>query len=805
MNKKLLSKLVQLNNKKTDEYLVGLSENIKNEVIKSRDNEDIYSDLQSLGEFVYKTPNQALDVIRTVIKDKKSNKAKMLQGIVVGKRYNDLVLECIDLLNKLRYIRTKEVLIILMPLCLNENGTVKNEAIRTVERLAKYEFHALNKIGYTAQRITLDTILKLNKADKIKYLEPIKIIAKELFSPDFDGTEMKDYKTIVFKRGALQATPFLKKIRRETIDLIFSLSDSVENIKERISLFETLSYASYTTSYAVSNEGFEEIIIDDLKYLVKKYQKIIFNQSKGIIVDIPLVQEIEKQLVWFKKRYKDKITEATKLLDEIRKDDFYDLYRILVGYQYELKEDENWQEAEEKINKKIELEFSKVRKNNIKQWIRKLNDIAGYKDVVESGKFQNFWHFLFRIAKERPKLAGIILDDSLKNKKPIKDFIGQFLFGFREGGSLKLWDKYTGEIIKNQDINGLSGVLISISEVDLKSIRKKDIDLVSKIIKTENPFIFLTKISEDSLLNLKHSLVRTVVSLYAKDKKKAEGLIALLITKEKDKRILPVYVRGLSFPMHKGIIDFSGWDKNNRKALLDALVVLRRLDYDEQILMSGIAKADFPSAIDVLIGRIKKRVEIGEKEKKWISSTDYDAAPHTFHNELREAIINHKEEFIKIFESWTKGMTKKSSIYNIELAQLLQAMGESILNEVILRIIKKGGKNNLNKAIGLMWGINSPNFEICFEIIKRTDDKDIRNHLGGIMFNTGVVSGEYGIAKAYENKAKEIEEYKSRGTKKEIKRIKKFQVKIVKDLRLNAEKERQRADEEKKIMESGFE
>jgi hypothetical protein len=220
--------------------------------------------------------------------------------------------------------------------------------------------------------------------------------------------------------------------------------------------------------------------------------------------------------------------------------------------------------------------------------------------------------------------------------------------------------------------------------------------------------------------------------------------------------------------------------------------------------MSGIAKIDFPSTMNVFIKRIKKREERGKREKKWISSKDYDAIPHLFHNELRETIVEHKKELMKIVEGWVKQMTAKTSTYNRELAQLIQAIGTPVLNEIILNVIKKADKNNLKKAIDLMWGINSPNFEICFEIIKRTEDNDIKKRLGGIMYNTGVVSGEYGIAEAYENKIRAIEEYKPKGTKKETERVKNFQAEMIKDLKESAAKERQRADEEKKIMESEF-
>ena len=218
--------------------------------------------------------------------------------------------------------------------------------------------------------------------------------------------------------------------------------------------------------------------------------------------------------------------------------------------------------------------------------------------------------------------------------------------------------------------------------------------------------------------------------------------------------------------------------------------------------MLTVAKKYFSSAMEVFIKRIKKRSEM--ETEKWLLSSRYDAIPYHFNNDLKEYIGSH-EQYPKIVEDWIKKMTLKSSTYNIELAQFLQRIDGTAFKDILSQVIKKGGSDNLNKAVSLLWGIDSPDINICLEIIKKTDNREILNRIRGMMFNTGMVSGEYGIAEAHERKAKEIKEYTTEGTKKEKERIEKFKKEIVRDLEKSAKKERQRAEEDIKLRKLEFE
>jgi hypothetical protein len=69
------------------------------------------------------------------------------------------------------------------------------------------------------------------------------------------------------------------------------------------------------------------------------------------------------------------------------------------------------------------------------------------------------------------------------------------------------------------------------------------------------------------------------------------------------------------------------------------------------------------------------------------------------------------------------------------------------------------------------------------------------------MCATGVVSGEYGIANAFENKAKELEKYKDDPSD----RVRQFVARMIQSFKEDAVRERLRADEEKQLRRIEFE
>lgn len=785
-------------------------------VSRADSNNKVYQQLELLekytAKFGHKIPKgmNIIQLMTEVIKKSKNRKIeneKTVFGNIPGKAYSDIVVKCLEILDHVRYAEIPHIFNLLVKLSHEPDEKIKNKVREVLERLVKYNLYVLQQkgIGYVIQRRILDTILEWSQQEKIKNIEAIKTIARELLQPSFEGT-MSDWNKLTISFGPLQPTPYLRKIRRDAINLLIDLYNQIRDLKAKISLLEILDQASYLPTRGKYGKKVVIMITDDVKYLVDAYGRMVFDKQNRIIADAPIVQEIERQLIWFNKNHKDKISEITRLLDRIEKDEFYDLYRTLVGDTLRLNrtEKESWQEAEEERNKKIDLELKKINKLNIKKWIEKLNSIAQYKDVVDEWKFQVFQDFLTRIAQEKSDLAETILDDTLKNNRPLTSFMGAFLFGFRQGNDLRKWDKYVEKAIVRKDINLVRDVSNSFFYCsDLRSIRKKDIELLSQIIRKEKPFGFLRKAKKNGLLNLNFSLVRILVKIYKSHKKRMETLIRTLIERDKNNKYLYIYVDQLGFPTHRKEIDLSEWSSENIGLILDKLVELGNLNDQAQLLLLAIAENDFPSAMEVFIRRIRRRDKMIQKE--WLSSSRYDAIPYHFNNELRVYLSNH-HQYPRIVKKWMKEMTpSRSSTYNIELAQFLQGIDGSVFRDILLDIIRKGDSRNLDKAVALLWGIVSPDFDICFEIIKRTDDAKIWDNVGGLMRNTGTVSGEYGIVEAYERKIESIKKYQSKGTKRKKDRVERFKEKMIKDLNKLAKVERQRVNKEIKLRELEFE
>ena len=105
------------------------------------------------------------------------------------------------------------------------------------------------------------------------------------------------------------------------------------------------------------------------------------------------------------------------------------------------------------------------------------------------------------------------------------------------------------------------------------------------------------------------------------------------------------------------------------------------------------------------------------------------------------------------------------------------------------------------KAARIIHSMDGSDIYLCIEIIRRTDNKKIINQVDSNIYTTGVVLGEGGIAQAYENKAKELEKYKT----DENERVKKFAERMIGSLLDSAKRERQHTDEEKQLRKIEFE
>lgn len=805
--KQILSRLMGLDNPKADKLLIKFAQDIFVDIKKSKDNESILEALDLINEFVYKAPKETIKIVNYIFEKKPTpptiHKSKF--GEFDGKSHKDLVLKGIELLDHIRYIVPDEVLKLVARLSLDEDSAIKGKALEVVKKFSQYDYNVLtkSKLGYSVQRKALDFILKWSRKEQLLHIDFAEIVLREILSPSFEGTtsglnDQSQY-TITMHSGVVSPTDFLKKMRREAIDLTYELYKASDDPKLKLKLIGVFDEASRTPGNVLYGDDVTQMIVDDLKYIAGIYRKIIFGEGAKMTDDLGVVAMIEERLYWINRSEKRKVEESEKLRGDILHDELYHLFRLLVGDPVTYQEQEGWDTAEKTRNEEIDEVVKSIKKDKLDEWFGKLNKIAGQHILVEEWKFNPFKGFLRKLSEKKPQIANEILEKAFDENSPIKHFTSSFLDGFRTGTHFEIWDKYISQIIKSEDTALVTAIAFSLNlppESDLKKlVRERDINILGKITRKTGEFDFLKK-TDDRVLQ--YALFNTLSRNFIRSPKKIEPLLVEEI--KSHPKYLNIFFSELSMVMHRKWIEIKKLSKKTIEFLKEKMIELPDVDWHVQGLLLEIGERDeLEPVLDVFMARIQKDAKKKKKEGRRLGSERYEVIPYHFNPGLSKFIVEHPD-YIKIAGEWITKMTTDWSIYNWHVSHLFQRLGKGF-DEILSALIQKGDEDSLLKAARVMHSIDGTNFELCVDIVRKTDNKRILSQIDSNMYTTGVVSGEYGLAEAYESKAKMLEKYKT----DENERVKKFADRMIGSFLNSAKRERQRADEEKQLRKIEFE
>ena len=805
--KQILSRLMGLDNPKADKLLVKFARDIFVDIKKSKDNESIFEALDLLNEFVYKAPKETIKIVNYIFEKKPTpltiHKSKF--GEFKGKSHNDLILKGIELLDHIRYIVPDEVLKLAEQLSLDEDPAIKGRALEVVKKFSQYDYNVLtkSKLGYSVQRKALDFVLAWPRKKQLQRIEFVETVLRELLNPSFEGTtsglnDQAQY-TITMHSGVVSPTDFLKKMRLEAIDLTHELYKDSEDPKLKLKLIGIFDEASRTPGNVLYGDDVAQMIVDDLKYIAGIYRKITFGGGTKMADDLGIIALIEERLYWINKSEKRKVEESEKLRSDILRDELYHLFRLLAGDPVTYQEQEGWDTAEKTRNEEIDEVIKSIKKDKLDEWFGKLNKIAGQHILVEEWKFNPFKGFLRKLSEKKPQIADEILEKAFNENSPIKHFTSSFLDGFRTEPHFEIWDKYISQIIKTKDAILVTAIAFSLNlppESDLKKlVRDKDINILEKIMKKIGEFAFLKK-ADDRVLQ--YALFNTLARNFDRSPKKIELLLMEEI--KSHPKYLNIFFSELPMATHRKWIDIKKLGKKTIEFLKERMIELTDVDWHVQGLLLEIGERDgLEPVLDVFMARIQKDAKKKEKDDRRLGDERYEAIPYHFNPGLSKFIVDHSD-YIKIAGEWISKMTTDWSIYNWHVSHLFQRLGKGF-DEMLSALIQKGNDDSLLKAARAMHSIDGTNFELCIDIVRKTDNKRILSQIDSNMYTTGVVSGEYGLAEAYEGEAKMLEKYKT----DENERVKKFADRMIGSFLDSAKRERQRADEEKQLRKIEFE
>jgi len=807
IDKNLISTYLALNNKKADEYLAKIASGIFKEIERIDDNNQIAELLDALAEFVYKVPNQTIAIVEYVVSHPLDPKViKSPFGEYKGKNYTEVIVKAVEIIDRIRYIHPDGVLPLLARLTLSDKKEISTKTQEVLKHFVKYDFNVLtkSKIGYGAQRKALDFVLAWTQEEQLRHVDFVETVLKELLSSSVEGTtsglnDNADY-TLTMHFGVVDPSNFLKKIRREVIDLTYELYKAAEDSKLKLKLVSIFDETSRTPSNVLYGDDVVQMIVNDLKYLASIYRRIIFGEKGKMTEHLGIVATIEERLYWINKSEKRRIEELEELRRDILQDELYKLFRLLVGDPITYREEEGWDEAESKRSKAIDARIEEINDSNLVEWINTLNKITEQIGLVAEWQFSPFRMFLRKLAIRKPDIASTILNDALDNNKPIKNLATNILDGFRDAGRLDLWDAVVEKIVEKQESNLVSAIIYSLNisreEVDLsKEIREQDLVLLEDIVRQTGRFVFLANQKENNLV-LQYAIINTLTRNFKRDPARIETLILEMIRKNQGRK--DFLIKELEFGIVRGEVDYSEFSRDGINLLKSSLVELDNLDWDAQGLLLNLGKKDVRIIFDVFWNRIEKDAKKRGGRKVFDELGRYQAIPYHFNDDLKKYLSTHPQ-FQVLIEEWLDKVTLTWSPYNWNISHFLKEMGNSLM--VILKsMIERGDENSLTKAVQLMDRFEGGDIELGIEVIRRTKNKKNINHIEGMLFSTGIVSGEDGIARAYEAKAEILKKYLN----DEKGQVKKFAERMIKNLKDSAKRERQRNEEEKQLRKIEF-
>ncbi|MCD4653406.1 DUF4365 domain-containing protein [bacterium] len=739
-----------------------------------KSNDDISVNLNLLEEYAYLVSDIALEITKTIIttekpKEKKKYEDKFL-GEFTGMSHRDLIIRCLEILEKLRYVSPKLVIDQLLILSDFVDSRIDIKARDVLKKFAEYNLAVLKQVGYTPQLFLLNEIEKWDQKKQSAYFDIIIEMSSKLLETSLIGQSMKDHETIVLHTGALPVNKDIRNIRKRTLEFLFGLYKSSLDLERRRIVLRTIQGATRTPHMGSYGDDIVKLIRDDTNRIIDFYLSIIPTAQLEIIKDI------EEQINWFTRSDKRRFPKIHQIRSLIASNSEYEIFRVFFGNDFKFSASMDWEKAEKERKEKIQELLDSINEDSFAEWSDKIfKVVANYDKIENKGEFYYLDHFLFELGKQKPDFAIQFMNSE---KPELEPFLIRLLSGLWLGGQEK-----SARIFIEKWVNNPKRLHICASIFDV--VNEIDLYMATKII-----CLSAQRKDEWSLLCITRSIIRNMT-----DNSSADELIKLFVKTIGKLTQIGSY-QWLHFAWHRNKLISNAFSEKQIDTILENILLAPDVDYHIETLLVPIAKR-FPEKI---IKSFHERVKIRSTMEK---DNHYDAVPYKLHL-LNSALAENSEPVIDSILEWYK---EEDGVFHWEADQMLKAVfpdfGAKLENKLI-QMVKTMNKSSASIVLDVLEAHldGSAPDPICKELIKnfKNDDEIIRR-LSCIISNLGTVWGEYGFVKSLKARKQHIETW----SQDQHKAVRDFSVDYIKYLDERISYEKKRTDEQLALRKSRFE
>lgn len=737
--------------------------------------------IEQLDTIAYRVPEVAVSTIRRLIRHLEKTDLSYdtmwdwpPEDLALYRGKGNLIAEALKLLDRIRYHRIEEVLDILTSNADSASDTVRKQVRIGLEHLAEYNidvyFSGSDRagLGSAPQFSILKWLEGLNSRNLQEIASSAAALCKHMLSPTMGSTSW-DFQGVTLTSAPIRSSDDVKDVRGRSVELLMRLYKVANTISQKSEVIGALLEATRHPHRGDYGDELSQMIAENTVSVLGFLESLVRHE------ELQVIQRIEHDAYWrFRHANSDQVKEAAlRVRDEVAIHSEYEIYRNLIGFEGVF---ENWENASSKEHDFGEIEAYRsamaieyaesIDEENWNEWRARILLFAKT-ESNDLATFPKFYAFLEQFSKSAPDLAMSLLRKDIDG---IQLFAIPLLRGLWNGPlKADLRKLILDWITEDQQLVAVTKLFVSTEQVDDEILQT----LLDKGIKTGNREVLV-------------SIVNVALSKYP------------IGHKDYLKKYLLVAVGALCELRETGWLD-QFWFRKDRgeilhdlgpegcEVLLSSMLLVSNIDHQAEELLIPIARVN-PQRVVEFFGDRQRYANEHERGRL------YDAIPFSFHR-LHEPLAKSPELVVNIVRQW---FDDDGELFRYRGANLLKIVFPDFPREfesILLKLVQTGDRSNVDFVLSVLTNYEGQSFlhSICKEIIAvLPEDDDLHDRTMVVLDSTGVVSGEFGFAEAYERKAEEMKTWLTDKNDK----VRRFAAEHSETLKRIAESERQRAVEE---------
>ena len=755
------------------------------------------SQLEALEVFAYRVPRQASESITHFLDQLPRLKLTHSEehdffGDRIAKYQSkeSLCIMSLSVLRRIRYHEPKTAVMTFLSYATSQDKEIAREAEEGLSEIAGYNIDVfygnenISGLGTYPQKKVLEALNSLEPESLKKHLSGIMILCREILSPTLEGTS-SDYKTVTLRSAAIPAVDAIKDVRQQTLEFLEGLYSHAESISDKLDIVNTIYVATQTPYTSEYSDDTFEMIVQNSVMVLDIFSRIIMSN------ELPVIQKIEHNSYWLNQNRTDPQIRSTTLQvkETIDSHAEYQVYKVLIGFEGVFGE---WRlpdeiDARAKIDHRRDIRYEKDYRNekvrefaasiddsNVEEWSNRIVRYAAI-ESQDLATFPYFAQFLELFSEASPSLAIEIIKANASDLEP---FFACFFCGlWRSKAKQDARDLMQTWVLEGKFLYACARVFEFNGEPQDPIVN----DIFEQSVKAGD----------------RKALVRLMVAVVANLNPKDDSLVKSIFMPSINYLTLHSDVSWIYDSWFRREIRdlMTMLDKDEQDSVLANLQALEKVDYHAEEIILPIAETRPDAVIDFFVKRLSLKEEFD-------SDYRYEAIPFEFYK-LADPLSSIPEKAIQTVFTLYDG---NYGLFVFRGARLLKnifvSFPEEFENELI-RMVQQGGNDAVLFVLAVLRNYDGDVsiHQACKEIVKKLPvDSDLLREVEIVLESTGVVSGEFGVAIAYEKKVKEIEPW----LMDDDDRIRRFAADYSANLERFAEAERKRATEEIEIRKHKF-